>query len=67
MVFAEYEGGIWAGVSLRIYGSKRNPEVGFGVIFVNIVGVFGGAIPWSENGIPAILLWVEWEIAKSYR
>ena len=67
MVFAVYESGIWAGASWRIYGSKRNPVVGFWVVFVNIVGVFGGAIPWSENGIPRILLWVEWEIAKSCR
>jgi len=67
VVFTEYEGGVWAGVSWRVYGSKRNPEVGFGVIFANMVGVFRGATPWPENGIPPILLWVEWEIAKSCR
>jgi len=55
------------GVSGRVHGSGRDVRVGFGVVLVNIVGFFGGAIPWSENGIPPILFWVEWEIAKSCR
>jgi len=52
------------GISSRIHGSRRDVKVGFRVVFVNIVRVIG-ALPWSENGIPAIIFWVEWEIAKS--
>jgi len=55
------------GVSWRVYGSGRDDKVAFRVVFVNIVGVIGGALPWSKNGIPSILFWVEWEIAKSCR
>ena len=55
------------GVSWRVHESGRDVRVDFRVVLVNIVGVIGGALPWSTNGIPFILFWVEWEIAKSCR
>jgi len=67
VVFAVYEGRIRAGVSRRVYRRNWDVRVGFWVVLVNIVGVIGGALPWSENGIPSIILWVEWEVAKSCR
>ena len=52
------------GVSGRVYQRNWDVGVGFWVVLVNM-RVIGGALPWSTNGIPSILFWVEWEIAKS--
>ena len=61
------EGGIRGGISFRAYQRNWDVEVGFRVVLVGVVGVIGGAHPWPKKGIPAILFWVEWEIAKSCR
>jgi len=31
---------------------------------VNTSGDIGGAVQWSEDGIPAIFFWVEGEVAE---
>jgi len=66
VIFAVDESGIWGGVSWWVYRRNWDVKAGFRVVLVNIVGVIGGAFPWSKNGRPSIFLCVEWEIVKPY-
>jgi len=49
VVLAEYEGGIWVGVSGRVHERGRDVEVGCLVVFIGSLWVIGGPLPWSEN------------------